>query len=419
MRSRVPPRRARRASPRRCRRRCPRCAPRAPRRSALRRCCSRRCATSCSTSGRISASSALASLGREAAWHATPMIRTSWSPVNESSSDPRRGSCRRGAPARAPRSRSSSGRALAIWLAALIALADARADAEPEGGALGRPVADARPRLGHRRLGALGRRALPAHRRARLLVAPRRRSTRSIPGSSPARARRSAGTSCSPGSSSRSLACLASFVLLERRRRGAARRRRRTPRGALPRALPDGALPAGRLLRVAVPLAVARGVRARRAPALRLGGRRRRARGAHAADRPRARAAARAARAARVVAARGSAAVPLRLPARALARGRRSVGVRARGGTVEPAPLAGRPARRNLERRPRGVGGSRAARVGLERARLLDGDRARGLDAVARSGDQPRAVRVPRALRRAGRDRVAASSARRTGCSRR
>src|SRR5262249_1422967 len=49
--------------------------------------------------------------GREAAWHPAPMIRASWSPVNESSSDPRRGRCRRGGRRPAPRSRSSSGRA--------------------------------------------------------------------------------------------------------------------------------------------------------------------------------------------------------------------------------------------------------------------------------------------------------------------
>ena len=95
------------------------------------------------------------------------------------------------------------------------------------------------------------------------------------------------------------------------------------------------------------------------------------------------------------------------LPARALARRRRSVGVRARGGNVEPAPLAGRPARRDLGRRARGLGRSRAARLRLELARLLDRGRARGLDALAHRRAQPRAVRVPRALRRARRDRVA------------
>src|SRR5580765_6484072 len=48
--------------------------------------------------------------GREAAWHPTPMIRASWSPVNESSSDPGRGRCPRGGHRPARRSRSSSGR---------------------------------------------------------------------------------------------------------------------------------------------------------------------------------------------------------------------------------------------------------------------------------------------------------------------
>ena len=60
--------------------------------------------------------------GREVARHPTPMIRASWSPVNESSNDALPGTrCRRPVPC-ARRSRSSSGRGRAIWLAALIAL---------------------------------------------------------------------------------------------------------------------------------------------------------------------------------------------------------------------------------------------------------------------------------------------------------
>ena len=43
-----------------------------------------------------------------------------------------------------------------------------RAEPPPARGGLGRPDADARPRRGHGRLGALGQRLVPAHRRARL-----------------------------------------------------------------------------------------------------------------------------------------------------------------------------------------------------------------------------------------------------------
>ena len=71
-------------------------------------------------------------------------------------------------------------------------------------------------------------------------------------------------------------------------RRGAARRRRRAAGGALPGRLPVRALPAGRLQRVALPLADAGRVHARRAPALPRRGRGHRARAADEADRGRA-----------------------------------------------------------------------------------------------------------------------------------
>ena len=96
----------------------------------------------------------------------------------------------------------------AIWAAALFALARLRAEPPPARRPLGRPVADARPRLGDGRLGALGQRLVPAHRRARLRRRAARRRGRLLP-ALPAHARRrsaasSAATTCSPGSSSRS-----------------------------------------------------------------------------------------------------------------------------------------------------------------------------------------------------------------------
>ena len=96
------------------------------------------------------------------------------------------------------------------------------------------------------------------------------------------------------------------------------------------------------------------------------------------------------------------AAYPLYLWAR---RGR-PVAVPARAAALEPAPLAGRAARRDLGRPARGLGRGRAARVRLAHARLLDAGAGRRPDPRGRA--EPRGARLPRALRRAGRDRLAA-----------
>ena len=132
------------------------------------------------------------------------MIGASWSPVNafEQATARRELRCR----AR----RNPGARDLPLVAAGDLGRRAARAprlraDAQSAGGDLGRPDADARPRRRHRRLGALGLRPLPPHRRARLprgaeaafyplYPATRRR----------ARARCSAATTSWPGSSSRS-----------------------------------------------------------------------------------------------------------------------------------------------------------------------------------------------------------------------
>ena len=350
------------------------------------------------------ASSSFASVRREVAWHLAPMIRTSWSPVNDSSSGPRPATrCRRGG-RRARRSRSSSGRGSRSGLAALFALLTLEPMRNPKAGPLGRPAADARPRRGHRRVGALGLGALPAHRRARLLdgrggVLP------ALPG--PRRARRPRARRPlrrSPASSSRcSRRSRRSCFSSASRRNGSAptaaagpcstsrSSRRRSSSRPSTRSRSSSSLSLGR-------------VRARRARAHRLGRRRRRARRADAADRPRARAAADPHRARPLVAARDDAAVPRRVPAASVARRRRPVGVRACRRDVAPAPLGRRPARRRLGRR------CAPAWAGVEQ--LASGSNAhvywtavsrRGLGAAPHGGAQPRALRLPRALRRARR----------------
>ena len=85
--------------------------------------------------------------------------------------------CRSGRPAAScgcrcapgtPRRRSSSGRACDLGRSALLASSSSVPEPPPARATVGRPVADARPRRGHRRLGPLGQRLVPAHRRARL-----------------------------------------------------------------------------------------------------------------------------------------------------------------------------------------------------------------------------------------------------------
>ena len=95
----------------------------------------------------------------------------------------------------------------AIWACGALLVLRLRAQPAPAGGGLGRPEADARPRRDHRRLGALGQRLVPAHRRARLRLGQGRRR-RVLPALS-GDGRRCSGacssaTTCSPGSSSRS-----------------------------------------------------------------------------------------------------------------------------------------------------------------------------------------------------------------------
>ena len=93
------------------------------------------------------------------------------------------------------------------------------AEPQPAGLPLGRPEADARPRRVHRRLGALGQRLVPAHRRARLLLAVSRRHRLlpALPG-----ARRAVRERCSSATTSLAglvvslAASLAAFVLLHR-----------------------------------------------------------------------------------------------------------------------------------------------------------------------------------------------------------
>ena len=116
-------------------------------------------------------------------------------------------SCGSGAPA-GPPSRSSLWSRAAIWAGGAVRLARLRAEPPSARRPLGRSDADPRPRLGDRRLGALGQRLVPADRRARL-----RRRARGVAAAfyplypltlAGARPRASAATTSSPGSSSRS-----------------------------------------------------------------------------------------------------------------------------------------------------------------------------------------------------------------------
>ena len=388
-------------------------------RSACSRCCSRRCATSSSTSGRISRSASFASLGREAAWHVAPMIRTSWSPVNDSSSGPRPAtSCRRGG-RRARRSRSSSGRGSRSGLRRSSRSLTLEPMRNPKAGRWDDPalthdlgaVTDVWARwdsVHFLRIAEHGYStaeaafyplypALVAARRPRA-----RRPLRRSPASSSRCSRRSRRSSCWSGSRRNGSAPTAAAgpcsTSRSSRRRSSSRRSTRSRSSSSCRSRAFVLAERGRFAWAGVVVGLAvltRPTGLALVPPLIL----------HRA-RP-------------FVAARDGAAVPRRVPAAAVARRRRPVGVRARGGNVAPAPLAGRAARRDLGRRARGVGGRRAARVGIERARLLDRGRAGGLGAAPHGGAQPRALRLPRALRRARRHRVAASSARRTGSSRR
>ena len=89
-------------------------------------------------------------------------------------------------------------------------------------------------------------------------------------------------------------------------------------------------------------------------------------------------------RATPLVAARDGAAGRRRVPAAPVVEARRPVGVRARGGDVAPASVAGRdPLGGIWDGAARRLGGHRANRVRVERTRLLDGGRARGLDSAA------------------------------------
>ena len=99
-------------------------------------------------------------------------------------------------------------------------LARLRAEPPPARRPLGRPDADPRPRLGHRRLGALGQRLVPAHRRARLrrrLSTARRGLLPALPADARRRsAARSAATTSLAGIVVSLAAALVAFVLLHR-----------------------------------------------------------------------------------------------------------------------------------------------------------------------------------------------------------
>ena len=114
-------------------------------------------------------------------------------------------------------------------------LARLRAEPPPERGALGRPDADPRPRLGHRRLGALGQRLVPADRRARLRRRAARRRRGLLP-ALPADARR------------RSAASFGGHYVARRDRR-LARGRARLVRAPLPARRGRGSAPTARAAR--------------------------------------------------------------------------------------------------------------------------------------------------------------------------
>ena len=156
----------------------------------------------------------------------------------------------------------------AIWAGGVVRVARLRAEPPSARRPLGRPVPDPRPRLGDRRLGALGQRVVPADRRARLRRRAARGRRRLLPALS-AHARGARARARRPLRSRRDRDLARGDARLVRvalpARRAEARRRRRPPRGPLPRRVPDRAVPPGGLQRVALPRARARGVPARRA----------------------------------------------------------------------------------------------------------------------------------------------------------
>ena len=269
----------------------------------------------------------------------------------------------------------------------------------------------------HRRLGALGQRLVPPHRRARLpRAAPRRPSTRSTRRCSPCSGAPSAATTSLAGIALSLAACFGSFLLLYRlaeERLGADGARRAVLYLAFfPMALFLQAV----YTRVALPPAHARRLPARRAAA--------------AGSRP--------ALVAGLALLTRPAAVAL-LPPLVLLAWRSPQRRRARraGSPLAPALFAvfplvlwqqtgdpwafarsqelwhrhlspAGPARRDLGRAARRLGRRRAARVRLAHAPLLARGRRAALGPDADRGDQPRVPRLPRALRRADRRRLAA-----------
>ena len=151
-----------------------------------------------------------------------------------------------------------------------VRLAGLRAEPASERRPVGRPHPDPRPRLGDRRVGAVGQRLVPPHRRTRLRRGPRR-GRRVLP-PVPAhpcrgrpRLRRALRRRRDRRLAGRGARRLRPPLPADR---NSPRRGRRPPRGSLPRRLPDGTLPRRRLLRVAVPRARDRRVPARRARSL-------------------------------------------------------------------------------------------------------------------------------------------------------
>ena len=242
-----------------------------------------------------------------------------------------------------------------IWLGGDLRLLLVRAEPQSARGPWDSP-ADPRPRVVHGHLGALGQRLLRPHRRARL--------RRCVGGFLSALSRTGRGTrtcllrplrarghrrSRSPRPSARSRSCTSLPRSDSARTEPGAR--------AVPRDLPDGALPAGRLQRVALPPARPRGVLASRSAAeFGAAGLRHRPGDPHARNRGRAAAGAGGAR----MAQSGPRARIRRAGVRdsgrgdvsavALAAGGRSLGVLERPGPVAPAPFARRAVRRDLGR---------------------------------------------------------------------